>query len=73
MAERNSEHLEDSTNLEKSSHIRDHVMRCHPDQLHKVGEIFVMRKLKACSSALQRQVREAVEIVSDGYPIKQEG
>ena len=33
--------------------------------MHNILESFVMRKIKSCSNALSRQVREAVKITQD--------
>ena len=45
--------------------MRDHVQEYHPERLGDILEIFSMRRVKSCTSALQRQIREAVEIVGD--------
>ena len=65
MPERTAEHHTDALNREKSSHIRQHIVTDHPEQLENLLDLFMMTSLKSCSSALQRQVREAVEIASD--------
>ena len=60
--ERNGEHQSDALNRGSLSHMRDHVQEHHPERLGDILEIFSMRRVKSCTSALQRQIREAVEI-----------
>ena len=63
--ERNAEHQADALNPSKKSHIRDHVAEYHPNMLHNMLETFKISVIKPARSALQRQVREAVEIARD--------
>ena len=48
---------DDSVSTSSSSHMRDHVSRCHPEPLHEVTSMFLMKKVKARSSALSRPGR----------------
>ena len=63
--ERNLEHQADALNPAKKSHIRDHVTTHHPQMLQNMLEVFSITVIKPTRSALQRQVREAVEIARD--------
>ena len=47
------------------SHIREHVAEYYPHMLHNMLEMFRMTVIKPAKSALQRHVREAVEIARD--------
>ena len=62
MPERYSEHLNDALNPKTNSHIREHLRDSHPEQLENLLDCLKMTVMKRCSSSLQRQVREAIEI-----------
>ena len=47
------------------SHMKEQMESSHPTKLDQVVESFTMKSLKQCSSALSRQVREAIEINMD--------
>ena len=68
MWERGAEHTQDSLNLSKNSHMRDHMMSSHQDLLEEMlkgAKLFTMQIIKPARSALSRQIREAVEIASN--------
>ena len=65
VVERNGEHMEDAVNPDKASQMRTHLLEDHPEHLRDIHKVFTMGKIKSCSSVLQRQVREAVEIARD--------
>ena len=65
MWERNENHQVDALNPDKLSHMRSHMAEHHLGELQGVLDAFGMKKIKACSSALSRQIREALEIASD--------
>ena len=63
--ERNAEHQQDTLNQKTSSHMREHCSQDHPEKLHEVLDLFQMKRVKQCARALNRQVREALEINMD--------
>ena len=63
--EKNGEHQQDALNPTKNSHIREHVLINHPHLLPNMLDIFSISVIKPTRSALQRQIREAVEIARD--------
>ena len=65
MLVRSSEHQQDCFDSNKPSHMRLHMGQEHPEAMSAVLDSFQMVKIKACASALSRQVREAVEIAED--------
>ena len=68
MAKRNKEHQEDYWDSSENSQIKSHMLQEHPEQMHNILELFVMRKIESCSSVFSRQVREVVKITQDQSP-----
>ena len=62
MAERSCEHQADALTQNKNSHMRSHMLAEHPSKLSEVLSSYRMDIKKKARSALERQVREAVEI-----------
>ena len=62
MLERSGEHQGDALKQSETSHMRTHMVGKHPSKLPEVLTSFRMNVVKRASSALDRQVREAVEI-----------
>ena len=60
--ERNQDHHRDALSSTSISHMRSHMVACHPKEVEEVITSFQMTRIKTCSSALSRQVREAIEI-----------
>ena len=60
--ERSREHQADATNKERRGHIRDHMVNNHSAILEVLINTFTCTKDKTSSSALVRQIREAVEL-----------
>ena len=65
LGERSWDHQQDAISIKMGSNIRDHVASAHPAKLSSMLDLFKMTVIKSCRSALQRQVREATEIVND--------
>ena len=63
--ERNNNHQLDALNRAKLSHMRAHMAEAHPKEMRDILDVFRMTSIKKCSSAMQRQVREALEISAD--------
>ena len=66
MLERGKEHQRDALGRDSKSHMKEHILRSHPDRLEDILDSFRMTLLKSCPSALSRMVREAVEIARGG-------
>ena len=66
MLERGEEHQQDVLGLNTKRHMRDHMLTDHPKMLGTVLESFRLTMIKACPSALSRQVQEAIEIDRGG-------
>ena len=68
--ERGLEHQEDAVNPSKKSHMRQHMVESHPDEVSRVLDVFEMRVIKTARSALARQLREVVQINRGGAPVE---
>ena len=55
--ERNGEHQADAISTRQQSHMRDHTLMKHPEDLDQVLRNFEMTRIKQCQNALSRQIR----------------
>ena len=72
MAERGREHQADALSKSKgnkTSHMREHVVEEHGGRLENLLDLFRMDIIKVATSAIERQVREAVEIGRAGQGV----
>ena len=65
MCERAKEQYEDIFNTTKVSHMREHIRSSHPQHLTNALNMFTIKVIKNCRTALNHQVREAVELAID--------
>ena len=64
--ERSGEHQQDALGNGEKSHMKQHMIAEHPGDLDRVVDFFKCTVVKNMRTALNRQVREAVEISMDG-------
>ena len=69
LRERLKDYQDDAVSITSHSHMKEHFTNQHPHQLSDVICNFRMYVLKSCPSAIECQVREAVEIAR-GPPSK---